>query len=67
MHTTQGKKFRFFHNGDFSGDIDIADKKTGKTLLSVPFNDLKALVAEWVQSEKIIKLEDADDDTILLG
>ena len=67
MHTTKGTKFTFFHHGDFSGDIDIADKKTGKTLLSVPFADLKALVSEWVQGEKISKLEDADDDAILLG
>jgi len=67
MHTTEGSKFRFFHHGDFSGDIDIADKTTGEMILSVPCDDLKALVAAWVRGEKISKLEDADDDAILLG
>jgi hypothetical protein len=67
MHTTEGTKFRFFHNGDFDGDVDIAEKKTGNVIVSVPFSDLKALVASWAQGKKVRNLENADDDTILLG
>lgn len=28
MHSYQGKKYNFFHNGDFSGDIRILNKET---------------------------------------
>lgn len=61
MHTTEGKKYRYFHNGDFSGDIDVADKKTGNTVIKIPFEDFKLLVAEYVRIEKISRLEQRED------
>jgi hypothetical protein len=62
MHTTEGKKYRYFHHGDFSGDIDVADKKTGQTVIKIPFEDFKMLVAKYVRIEKISRLEQSDGD-----
>lgn len=62
MHTTMSNKTIFIHNGDFSGPVDI---KTPEGVLSVPFNDLRHLVAEYVRARKIGDLEDADDDKML--
>jgi hypothetical protein len=64
MRTTEGTKVRFHHNGDFSGDVTIVDKET-KVELDVPFEDLKALVAKYVRSERISKLDQSDDNTTL--
>jgi hypothetical protein len=61
MHTTEGQKYRYFHHGSFEGDIDVADKVTGETLIKIPFEDLKMLVAEYVRSERIIRLEEMDE------
>lgn len=65
MHKTEGKKFRFFHHGDFSGDVKIMDIKTGEIVTEVPFDDLKRLVASCVMHRKIAKLEEMDDDELL--
>ena len=65
MHTTNGKKIRFFHNGDYSGDVKMIEIKTGKEIGEVPFDDLKTLVAQYVRDERVQKLEDASDDHVL--
>lgn len=65
MHKTEGKKFRFFHHSDFSGDVQIMEIKTGEIVAEVPFEDLKRLVASHVMREKIAKLEDMEDDELL--
>lgn len=57
MQTTYGKKCRFFHHDDFSGNIHIADKETGDTIVEVPFEDIKTLFAAWVRSERGARLE----------
>lgn len=65
MHTTEGTKYRFFHNGDYSGDIQVMNKDTNQ-IVEIPFIDLKRLVSSWVLLEKTTKLEQAEDDEILL-
>ena len=65
MHTTEGTKYRFFHNGDYSGDVKAMNKET-KEEIEIPFEDLKRLVANWVMTEKISRLEQAEDDELLL-
>jgi hypothetical protein len=64
MHTTKGKKAVFNHNGDFSGDVRIYDTET-KQEMWIPFDDLKALVAAYVRTEKISRLEQEEDDKTL--
>ena len=52
----------FTHNSDFSGDVVLSnDNRT----LTVPFADLKAIVAEMLRIEKIQLLENASTDEIL--
>lgn len=50
----------YFHNGDFSGFIEYGDSKGGYATL--PFADLKALVAEYVRRERISAVEGQDSD-----
>lgn len=66
MHTTESTRFRFHHNGDFSGDVIAVDKATNVET-HIPFTDIKTLVAEQVRRERIARLEDASDDEILSG
>lgn len=65
MQTTNGKAVRFFHNGDFSGDVVIVRADTEEQM-QVPFADLKALVAAWVVQTRIAALEQMTDDQVLL-
>lgn len=65
MNTTEGTKYRFFHNGDYSGDVKAMNKET-KEEIEIPFEDLKRLVANWVMVKKISQIEQADDDELLL-
>jgi len=65
MHTTEGTKYRFFHHGDYSGDVKVMNKETGQEI-EIPFEDLKRIVASWVMTEKISRLEQAEDDELLL-
>lgn len=64
MHTTECEKVRFFHNGDFSGNVTVVDKATGKKM-EIPFFEIKRLVVEYVRIEKIQKLEGCKDDVVL--
>lgn len=64
MHTTEGKRFRFFHNGDFSGHVRVINKKSNETM-EILFEDIKSLAAEYVRQEKISKLENCTDDGVL--
>ena len=63
-HTTFGNSCKFIHNGDFSGSVEITDDNGG--YVSVPFSDLKMIVAKWVRGEIIRFAENADDDEVLL-
>lgn len=65
MRTTEGKTHRFFHHGDYSGDVKIMEIKTGQIVTEVPFADIKRLVASYVMHEKISKLEQMNDNKIL--
>lgn len=64
MHTLECDLTRFHHNGDFSGDVIIHRKEFGDEF-TVPFSDLKALVATYVRNARIAALEYADDDDVL--
>ena len=65
MHSKIISNFTFFHNGDYSGDVEIINRTTEERF-SIPFERLKTFVAEWVRTEKISKLEQMEDDEILL-
>lgn len=62
-HTTEGGEYIYFHNGDYSGDIKIAFK-TGKIIATVPFEEIKQLVADYIRLEKISRIEDMSNDEI---
>ena len=62
MHTTEVNDTLFVHNGDFSGDVEV---RTFEGRLSVPFADLKALVACYVRQVRANELEDMSDDEVL--
>ena len=67
MHTTVGKVCLFHHNGDYDGDVEIVDKKDSTKRVVVPFDELKAVVADKVRQELIRQLEGMDDDELLGG
>ncbi len=64
MHTTNATKVRFHHNGDYSDEVIIVHKET-KQEMTVPFEDLKTLVAGYVLAERISMLEGANTHTVL--
>ena len=63
MHTTV-ESTRFYHNGDFSGNVDIIDLKTDREV-TIPFDDLKELVAAYVRTKAIGTIEDMSADELL--
>lgn len=48
-------------NGDFSGDVRLSHEEKGVDV-TLPFDVLKSLVAEYVRREKITRLEEASLD-----
>ena len=66
MHSCVCKKFAFHHNGDFSGDVIITNRKSEQTM-EVPFDEIKALVSDWVRQEMASRLDNMGDDEVLLG
>lgn len=66
MHTTHINNTIFQHNGGYDGDVHIKRQNDhGSILLIVPFDDLKAFVANYIRGEKISHLENCTDDEIL--
>lgn len=63
MHTTAIGNVTFYHNGDFSGYIEIVTKSDG--LVRVPYEVLKAFIAESIRTQKITQIEQASDDDLL--
>lgn len=67
MHSFKTGNTVFLHNGDFSGNVRIqtfVDEKLDKES-TLPYKDMKALVAQEVRQQKISKIENAEDDEIL--
>lgn len=72
MHTFQTKEAPYWivnHNGDFSGDVILtffkrSDEDRMKEI-TVPFELLKQLVAEYVRTQRINALENADAADLL--
>jgi len=51
----------YHHNGDFSGDVEVEVEHTHQGgLVSIPFEDMKALVFEYLRQQIIARVEDAD-------
>ena len=75
MHTFQtaaAPRFTINHNGDFSGDViinyfvrGVSSKDKDVEEMTVPFELLRQLVAEYVRSERIRALEHASAENIL--
>lgn len=63
MHTTTIGNTTFYHNGDFSGEVEIVTKTMMR--VSVPYDELKAFIAESIRTIKIAQLESATDDEVL--
>jgi hypothetical protein len=61
----------FIHNGDFSGDVEIVEagcpNDMSRKRISVPFSDVKALVAKWARSRLVQQIENASANEILIG
>lgn len=73
-HTTRVGKTVFIHNGDFSGDVElIVDKQQiqkwehGERTVSVPFEEIKGLVAEYVRQKTLEAVHAADADELLFS
>jgi hypothetical protein len=65
MHTFKATSGTVIHhNGDFSGDVLIHTPQFQEAMV-LPFSDLKELVAKYVRSEKISKIEKMSTDTLL--
>jgi hypothetical protein len=66
MHSFTGPSGNhYFHNGDFSGGVKveasaIADSQLG-TMAEIPFEDIRALYLRYLRSERISRLEQAED------
>lgn len=63
MNTTIINRTMFSHNGGNDGDVRIIKEGGGE--VTIPFNDIKGFVAEYVRKSKISKLESEDYDKIL--
>lgn len=63
MHSTTSGSTQFFHHGDYSGDVRIVCGDQPE--VSIPAADLLAFAAEWVRSQKIHDLEEADPSQLL--
>jgi hypothetical protein len=64
MHTHEGKKTTFFHNGDYSGDVIIKLLETGLEM-RVDAHDLIDFVTEYVRGQRIAALEDMTTEELL--
>lgn len=76
MHTTRLSSGRdLMHNGDFSGNLhiicapgeveNIAGANGPIVRVTIPFEDLKEIVAEYVRGERISAAEQATTDELL--
>lgn len=79
MHTHDAGKFgeltyRFFHNGDFSGPVELLvikedplDPKDDVVVhkVELPMEVLESLVAKKVRQEAISEIEDMADEALL--
>lgn len=69
MHTFKGPKGTvFLHNGDFSGEVVVANNPKAAAFGNecvIPAEDLLALVASVVAARKIERLEQAEPKDIL--
>ena len=74
MHTIETESIGFHHNDDYSGNVELVlpvsavePSPDGSVVaVTVPFDALKAFVAEWVRKEWIESLEQSDPDELLL-
>ena len=62
MHTSIIRDTKFFHNADYSGDVEIMNA-TGK--IEVPFEVLLDFVAQYVLGKKMETLEEMSTNQIL--
>ena len=73
MHSFNAPSGRtYHHNGDFSGAVKfdaqvemMSPTSAGLAWVEVPFEDLRALVAEYARRERISRLEEMSDDEVL--
>ena len=62
MQTTEGDTCQFLHNGNFDGDVIIQEKAFGGTFVTVPFDDLRTLIAAWARHNRIAIIENATEE-----
>lgn len=65
MHSTQTPSAVFHHNGDYSGEVHIICRATNQEI-HINFDDIKNLVAEYIRRQRISKLEQANDEAVLM-
>ncbi len=66
-HTTKANYVTFFHNGDFSGEVQINGATIDGGTVEIDFEDLKILFAEYLRSKLISAVESASCDELLFG
>lgn len=77
-HTTfykdpSGNDIGFIHNGDFSGDIELTVLPEAvittdmKIIVTIPFEALKFIVAQYVSNRMVERFEMAGPDEVLFS
>lgn len=64
MHTFNGNKTRIHFNSDFSGDCEIVEKETSKSV-NVPCDEIIEFVAHYVRTQKIDRIWKMSDKDVL--
>jgi hypothetical protein len=71
MHTGVYGNTKMFHNGDFSGEIimhvpesSVEDGLHGQKIVTIDFDDLRALVLEYLRRKSISNLENMTTDNL---
>lgn len=64
MRKTIGSFFDYHYQDNFEGKVEIREKG-GKVVVTVPFGDLRRVVADWVRYKERQALERASVNDVL--
>lgn len=63
-HTSKYGDVSFIHDGDYDGDVEIV---ADGGCITIPFETMKELMADYIRSKRIAALETSCTDDILTG
>lgn len=62
--SSKNKNIHYIYNNDFSGDMQIVDDEKN-IVVEVPCEDILGLVAEYIRSKRISKIENMTQEELL--